>query len=531
MSRSRAHTRRKPRSHPRGVLVVRTEGFGFVQTSEGAFFIPRKALGGAFDGDVVEVTPIVDARRGARTAAGRGSNGNTAARVVRVVERAHEVLIGRYEVAEPFGVVVPEDPRIPYDIFTRRADAPQVPDGALVRVRIVEYPTRTSAATGVVEEVLAEGADARAGVEVVIARHKLETSFSPSALEEATSAQLDAAGALAEGYRDLRDRFVFTIDPEDAKDFDDALSICSVGADAPPEPADVAASPDTRSSRDPGGSPTEVGFAPAIPRTSGTRGSLADLDSVGGTSDAKASSGSSAGASITHCGNCSNCSGDFEAVDVTELARAVMRCVQELRGRFGKGVVCDVLRGSKSAKVLELGLDSCKTYGSVDASAAQLKEVIELLAVGSYLLITEGSYPTVGFGPRVREVADDGFSLKMKRVVRKRDRLLGAGSGANTHRGSFGASGTGVPDDPELFERLRVLRKRIADRMGKPPYVVFSDAALRDMCARLPRTDEEFLEVSGVGATKLTRYGDDFLAEINAYLKEQQKGGAAEGQL
>lgn len=216
---------------------------------------------------------------------------------------------------------------------------------------------------------------------------------------------------------------------------------------------------------------------------------------------------------------------------MTELARAVMRCVQELRGRFGKGVVCDVLRGSKSAKVLELGLDSCKTYGSVDASAAQLKEVIELLAAGSYLLITEGSYPTVGFGPRVREVADDGFSLKMKRVARKRDRLLGAGSGANTHRGSFGASGTGVPDDPELFERLRVLRKRIADRMGKPPYVVFSDAALRDMCARLPRTDEEFLEVSGVGATKLTRYGDDFLAEINAYLKEQQKGGAAEGQL
>ena len=216
---------------------------------------------------------------------------------------------------------------------------------------------------------------------------------------------------------------------------------------------------------------------------------------------------------------------------MTELARAVMRCVQELRGRFGKGVVCDVLRGLKSAKVLELGLDSCKTYGSVDASAAQLKEVIELLAAGSYLLLTEGSYPTVGFGPRVREVADDGFSLKMKRVVRKRDRLLGAGSGAGAHRGSFGASGTGVPDDPELFERLRVLRKRIADRMGKPPYVVFSDAALRDMCARLPRTDEEFLEVSGVGATKLTRYGDDFLAEIDAYLKEQQKGGAAEGRL
>ena len=311
----------------------------------------------------------------------------------------------------------------------------------------------------------------------------------------------------------------------------DAAATGSVRAGATGGPADAAAPSGTEACGSKPSSRTEVRFVGLSPQSPAPDDASLTLRTTGGSLDAAASSSSSAGASITHCGNCSNCSGDFEAIDVTELARAVMRCVQELRGRFGKGVVCDVLRGSKSAKVLELGLDSCKTYGSVDASAAQLKEVIELLAVGSYLLITEGSYPTVGFGPRVREVADDGFSLKMKRVVRKRDRLLGAGSGANTHRGSFGASGTGVPDDPELFERLRVLRKRIADRMGKPPYVVFSDAALRDMCARLPRSDEEFLEVSGVGATKLTRYGDDFLAEIDAYLKEQQKGGAAEGRL
>ena len=311
----------------------------------------------------------------------------------------------------------------------------------------------------------------------------------------------------------------------------DAAATGSARADATGGPADAAAPSGTEACGSKPSSRTEVRFVGLSPQSPAPDDASLALRTTGGPLDAAASSSSSAGASITHCGNCSNCSGDFEAVDVTELARAVMRCVQELRGRFGKGVVCDVLRGSKSTKVLELGLDSCKTYGSVDASAAQLKEVIELLAAGSYLLITEGSYPTVGFGPRVREVADDGFSLKMKRVVRKRDRLLGAGSGANAHRGSFGASGTGVPDDPELFERLRVLRKRIADRMGKPPYVVFSDAALRDMCARLPRTDEEFLEVSGVGATKLTRYGDDFLAEIDAYLKEQQKDGAAEGRL
>ena len=71
--------------------------------------------------------------------------------------------------------------------------------------------------------------------------------------------------------------------------------------------------------------------------------------------------------------------------------------------------------------------------------------------------------------------------------------------------------------DEALFEALRSLRKGIADAMGKPPYVVFSDATLRDMCARRPATDEEFLEVSGVGLTKLKRYGEDFMAAIRQF--------------
>ena len=217
---------------------------------------------------------------------------------------------------------------------------------------------------------------------------------------------------------------------------------------------------------------------------------------------------------------CSNCEGTFDAVDVTELARAVMRCVQELRGRFGKGMVVDVLRGSKSAKVLDLHLDEAASYHTVDASAAQVKEVVELLAAGDYLAITEGTYPTVGLGPRAREAAGDGFSLSMKKVVRKAERVRGVVAGAGR---AFGASGTVAASgeaDPELFERLRTLRKRLADEAGVPPYIVFSDATLRDMCAKRPATEDEFLDVSGVGATKLARYGEAFLAELAAYGSE-----------
>ena len=228
MSRNRKHTRRRPKANPRGVLTVSAGGFGFVQTAEGEYFIPASGLAGAFDGDLVEIAPLrAGASKGRRVADDDGDmTGRPAARVLSVVDRAHDTLVGRYEVAEPFGVVVPADPRIPYDVFTMRAESPEVPDGALVRVRIAQFPTRRSAATGFVEEVLADTSDAPgAGIDLIVGRHKLETVFSEGALADAAAATLDAEGALAAGYRDLRDRFTFTIDPADAKDFDDALSL------------------------------------------------------------------------------------------------------------------------------------------------------------------------------------------------------------------------------------------------------------------------------------------------------------------
>lgn len=213
---------------PRGTLAVHAEGYGFVQTAEGEFFIPASKLGGAFDGDLVEVSPLPSSASKSYRATERGSmrmRGRPAARIARVIERAHESLVGRYEVADPFGVVVPEDPRIPYDVFTQRSAAPDIPHGALVRVRITTYPSRNTAATGVVEEVLGEADEPRIGVESIIARHKLETRFTDACLEEARALRLDVEAALSKGYADLRDRCIFTIDPIDARDFDDALSL------------------------------------------------------------------------------------------------------------------------------------------------------------------------------------------------------------------------------------------------------------------------------------------------------------------
>ena len=228
MPRSKNHTRRVARSRPRGIMQLNPEGYGFVRTSEGEFFVPHAKLGGAFDGDLVEVAPLpANASKGrSHEGLGGGRYGHKpAARVVSVIERAHEVVVGRFEAAEPFGVVVPLDPHIPYDIFTQLSEAPDVEDGAIVRVRIAQFPSRNSAATGHIEEVLEHVDGLDEGVDAVVARHKFETTFSDAALAEAHGASIDEVGALASGYRDLRERFVFTIDPDDARDFDDALSI------------------------------------------------------------------------------------------------------------------------------------------------------------------------------------------------------------------------------------------------------------------------------------------------------------------
>ena len=220
------NTRRHPRSNPRGILRTMSGGFAFVKTAEGEFFVPASKLKGAFDGDMVELAAVSVNKGGRQPSKGPGkTGGKPTARVIRVIDRAHDTLIGRYEVAEPFGVVVPEDKRISYDIFTMRADNPGIRDGDIVRVRITEYPTPHTAALGVVEEVVGHEGDEALGVEMVVARHKLATRFSDAACEQAQGAVLDIGQALAEGYRDLRGRRVFTIDPFDARDFDDALSV------------------------------------------------------------------------------------------------------------------------------------------------------------------------------------------------------------------------------------------------------------------------------------------------------------------
>lgn len=233
-----------------------------------------------------------------------------------------------------------------------------------------------------------------------------------------------------------------------------------------------------------------------------------------GETDADASVEEQAASSTATC--CSNCEGSFEAVDVTEEARAVMRCVQALRGRFGKTVVVDVLRGAETENLRSWGLTQLPVFGSSDAKGPLLKEVVELLAAGDYLAISEGRYPLVGFGLRYREAAAPDFQLTMKRTPKLSRKTKQ--KAVKAHKHMVAAELQTV--DQELFERLRALRMRLAQEAGLPPYVIFHDATLAEMAASRPTTKEAFLALPGVGEKKLATYGDAFMAEIAAIPNE-----------
>ena len=227
----------------------------------------------------------------------------------------------------------------------------------------------------------------------------------------------------------------------------------------------------------------------------------------GGSWSALPTEENSASSSAKRC--CSNCDGEFEAVDVTAEARAIMRCVQALRGRFGKTTVVDVLRGADTENLRQWGLVNLPVYGTSEARRALLMEVVELLAADGYLAITEGKFPLVGFGPRYREAAEPDFALRIKQTPKVRK-----GSAAKPPKAARpGAADLGAAD-AELVERLRALRLLLAQEAAVPPYVIFHDATLAAMAAARPATEEELLALPGVGEKKLATYGKAFLEEI-----------------
>lgn len=210
-------------------------------------------------------------------------------------------------------------------------------------------------------------------------------------------------------------------------------------------------------------------------------------------------------------GGCANCEHTFETIDVTDIARAVSRCVHDVNQHVGSGKIVKVLRGSKAQDLSYLNPESLPSFGMLDeVPEARIRDVLSQMATDGFLTIAEGRLPIVGFGPRAAETVAPEFHYDIKKIKRADARAR------RTPDVSTPAVGSYVPDDGDeaLFQKLRALRLDIARELGKPPYIVFSDKTLRDMVRVKPITDDQFLAVNGVGESKLKQYGERFLAAI-----------------
>ncbi|MFI3225994.1 MAG: DNA helicase RecQ [Clostridia bacterium] len=207
------------------------------------------------------------------------------------------------------------------------------------------------------------------------------------------------------------------------------------------------------------------------------------------------------------CGKCSNCDTNFDLVDITEDARKIISCVRKMGERFGVSLVIEVLRGSKNERVSKFGLETLSTYGILEKSVRELNDIINFLIQKGYLQKTIGDFPVIKWTETTRELLADDVVLQM-RIAKARQKVE-----------TLKVSATGEIDEKYLglFEQLRELRLKLAKLQGVPPYVIFGDKSLIDMCVQIPIKRDEFLQIYGVGAKKYEQFGEQFLKVIRDY--------------
>ncbi|OLN24023.1 ATP-dependent DNA helicase RecQ [Domibacillus antri] len=196
------------------------------------------------------------------------------------------------------------------------------------------------------------------------------------------------------------------------------------------------------------------------------------------------------------CGRCGNCTDSRNSIDVTKEAQMVLSCVIRMGQRFGKAMTAQVLTGSKNKKLQNFGFEQLSTYGILKhQSVKDVTNFIEFLISQELIGVEQKQYPTIFVTENGKEVLLGKETVMRKEAVKTKK----------------------IAKDDPLFEVLRALRKDIAEEAGVPPFVIFSDNTLQDMCAKLPQSEEAFLTISGVGQSKMDKYGDLFLRAIQAF--------------
>ena len=226
------------------------------------------------------------------------------------------------------------------------------------------------------------------------------------------------------------------------------------------------------------------------------------------------------------CDNCGNCHQEFEELDMTLDAKWVVGCITEMRGRYGQALVIGTLLGSKKARLKDIGATSYNCYGQLEnRTEADLRLLISQMIRMGYIIQTEGEYSVLRAG-NIADLQNKNTKIIIKKFKEKekisttkkhKTPFKKDSFSASTESSSTDSTATNSSHNSALFEALRQLRLQIAKEESVPPYIVFTDRTLIDMCSKLPQNEDEMLNVSGVGQNKLKKYGQRFLQEISAF--------------
>ena len=216
---------------------------------------------------------------------------------------------------------------------------------------------------------------------------------------------------------------------------------------------------------------------------------------------------------VPPCGACDNCCEPRQLEDWTVEARQLLSCVARLaqrRERFGAAHIIDILRGSRSERVLSRNHDELSVHGiGKNHSVQEWRAVVRTLLHQGLLAETQDGYPVLVLNEESWRVLKGEHSVRVARAVPRT-------SSARQRRDS--ATGVALGrEDSALFEQLRALRKQLADEQGLPPYVIFHDATLRQMAQERPATLHDFARIRGIGEAKLSRYGARFIEAIRQH--------------
>ena len=211
------------------------------------------------------------------------------------------------------------------------------------------------------------------------------------------------------------------------------------------------------------------------------------------------------------CGNCGSCNNDFDEVDMTDAAKWMINCVAELRGRYGKAILFGTLQGANRARLRELGAERFKSYARMkDTPRETLERLLAQLLEDGYLVQSDDQYAVLHIGD-IAPLKAGGQVLVKLPPQREPEQARAPKPKRRSPMDALTSAGL------ELFNQLRQLRFDTAQREGLPPYVVFGDKSLVDMCLRAPRRAEDMLGIYGMGERKYEKYGTAFFAVIDAY--------------